>query len=267
MTTATTHLTVPQLETLEVSHPVNCYSSAVASADTSNSATMMGAVAHMADEASAHPPSAHPPSAHPTADAITADATTMDATTMGTAQVWAAEVAQEAMLVNCTTVGLINGSRDSTPRSVIDVYARLLADALAALRSRRPMLIVRLSSDPVRVSRREHQHADSAPSVAASPLGPWSEVTICVAAGKQARDTLERLSHLLQNWKREFGFVLVDLGPISEVPSRVIGGHCDSCFLLLGPESCGSHEWLLQQIAWHARNGSTICGTLVTELE
>lgn len=267
MTTATTHGTAPPSETLELNHPMNCHSSGLASADSSKSETMIGAVVHMADDAAARPLCSHPAVDATTMDATTMDATTAGPTTLDTAQVWAADVAQEAMLASCTTIGLINGCRDSTPRSVIDAYARLMADALAALRSRRPMLIVRLSSHPVRTSRREYLHADSDPSVTASPLGPWSEVTICVAAGTQPRDALESLSYLLQNWKREFGFILVDLGPISEVPSRLIGGHCDSCFLLLGPESCGSHEWLLQQIAWHARSGSTICGTLVTELE
>lgn len=252
MTTATNHATAAPLESLDLNRAVNFHSGGMASADPSNSTTAMGTVVQMADEASARLPCPHP---------------TLDATTVDTAQVWAAEVAQEAVLSNCTTIGLINGSRDSTSRNVVNVYARLLADAFSALRSRRPMLIARLSSHPARNSRREHQHADSAPDVTVSPLGPWSEVTISVSAGKQARDTLESLTYLLPNWKREFGFILVDLGPISEVPSRLIGGHCDSCFLLLGPESCGSHEWLLQQIAWHARSGSTICGTLVTELE
>lgn len=184
-----------------------------------------------------------------------------------TAQAWAADVAQESMLANCTTIGLVSGSRHATPRCVIDGYARLIADAFSVLRPRRPMLIVRLSARPVAASRRDNQQADLAPKVTASPLGPWSEVSISIAAGKRARVTLESLSYLLPDWKAQFGFILVDLGSISEAPSRLIGGHCDSCFVLLGPESCGSHEWLLQQIAWHARSGSTICGTLVTELE
>ena len=187
--------------------------------------------------------------------------------TVDTAQAWAADVAQESTLANCTTIGLISGSRDATPRCVIDGYARLIADALSALRSRRRMLIVRLNGRSSSKTRRDDPHVESIPSVTASPLGPWSEVTICFGTGKQAKEKLEGLAYLLPNWKREFGFVMVDLGPISEVPSSLIGGHCDSCFVVLGPEFCGSHEWLLQQIAWHARSGSTICGTLVTELE
>lgn len=184
-----------------------------------------------------------------------------------TAQAWATDVAQESMLANCTTIGLISGSRHATPRCVIDGYARLIADAFSALKPRRPMLIVRLSAGPVTTSRRDNQQTELTPKVTASPLGPWSEVTISVATSRRARGTLEGLSYLLPDWKAQFGFILVDLGAISEAPSRLIGGHCDNCFVVLGPESCGSHEWLLQQIAWHARSGSTICGTLVTELE
>lgn len=251
MTTTTTHMAAPPLEIQNLNHQPLCQNNALDSADSSNSTTMMVAVEEGADEALASLPCPNP---------------TEDTTAVDTAQAWAADVAQEAMSANCTTIGLISGSRDSTPRSVIEAYARLIANALSDLRSRHPMLIVRLSSHPAPASRRDHQQADSVPSVTASPLGPWSEVTIAVAAGKQARGTLESLSYLLPNWKREFGFILVDLGPIAEVHSRLVGGHCDSCFLVLGPESCGSHEWLLQQIAWHARSGSTICGTLVTEL-
>ncbi len=198
---------------------------------------------------------------------ITAQATLSEDATANTAQAWAADLAQESLLTKCTTIGLISGSRDAAQRCVIDAYARCIADAFSAVRSRHAMLIVRLDDRPLAASRRDNQDADSLPSVAASLLGPWSEVTVAVGAGKQASDRLEKLSNLLPNWKREFGFVLVDLGPIAELPSRLIGRHCDSCFVLLGPEACGSHEWLLQHIAWHARSGSTICGTLVTELE
>lgn len=183
------------------------------------------------------------------------------------AQSWAAELAQESQRTHCTTVGLISGSRTAAPRCVIEGYARLIADALAALRARRPMLIVRLDSTGKLDSRRAAQNAESTPHIAVSPLGPWSEVAIAVPTGKQSLATLERLSYLLPEWKREFGFVLIDLGPIAEAAGRLIGRHCDSSFVLLGPESCGSYEWLLQHIAWHAKSGSTICGTLVTELE
>ncbi len=187
--------------------------------------------------------------------------------TVHAAQSWAAELAHESQLTQCTTIGLISGNRTAAPRCVIEGYARLIADALTALRARRPMLIVRIGNAGKFDSPRASQLTESAPHIAASPLGPWSEVNISVAAGKQMLATLERLSYLLPEWKREFGFVLIDLGPIAEVPSRMIGRHCDSSFVLLGPESCGSYEWLLQHIAWHAESGSTICGTLVTELE
>ncbi|MEO8270682.1 MAG: hypothetical protein ABI557_13245, partial [Aureliella sp.] len=85
--------------------------------------------------------------------------------------------------------------------------------------------------------------------------------------GNRAGWWLEHVPRWMPSWKREFGFLLIDLGPISEVPSRVIGRLCDGCYVLLGPEACGSHEWLLQHIAWHDRSGCTVCGTLITELE
>lgn len=251
MTTATTQDTELQVGSYRHDSP----DSSVGSAATGNSTGLIGTTDGVADKAQ---------TCLSRLDA-TVGSTPVN-TPVDTAKIWAADLAQEAMLAQCTTIGLISGSRDTTSRCVIDAYTRLISDALTALRFRRPMLIVRLDASAA-VSRRNSQPGEMVPSVTASLLGPWSEVTVSVAAGKKGKGTLESLSYLLPKWKREFGFVLVDLGPIAEASSRLIGGHCDSCFVVLGPESCGSHEWLLQHIAWHARSGSTICGTLVTELE
>lgn len=186
---------------------------------------------------------------------------------VATAEFWAAELARESIQTSCTTIGLISGSRYASSRCVIDGYARRIAAAITELRAKRPMLIVRLDVRTDDAPPRSGPSAEAPPATSVSPLGPWSEVTVPVPVGKRAGWWLEHLPHWLPTWKREFGFLLIDLGPIAEVPSRVIGRLCDGCYVLLGPEACGSHEWLLQHVAWHDRSGCTICGTLLTELE
>lgn len=186
---------------------------------------------------------------------------------LDTAESWAAGLAHDSSLAKCTTIGLISGSRSANPRCVVDAYAQRIADARHECRAKLPMLIVRLDVRHSATPPRTGQNSELPPPTALSPLGPWREVTIPVPIGRKAGWWLEHLPHWLPNWKREFGFLLVDLGPISEVPSRVIGRLCDGCYLMLGPEACGSHEWLLQHIAWHDHSGCTICGTLITGME
>lgn len=188
-------------------------------------------------------------------------------TKLDTAEIWAAGLAHDSLLSQCTTIGLISGSRSANPRCVIDAYARRIADARRECRAKRPMLIVRLDVRHSVTPPRTGQNSELPPPTATSPLGPWCEVTVPVPIGRKAGWWLEHLPQWLPNWKREFGFLLVDLGPISEVPSRVIGRLCDGCYLMLGPEACGSHEWLLQHIAWHDHSGCTVCGTLITEMK
>ncbi len=186
---------------------------------------------------------------------------------LDTAEYWADCLAHDSLLAKCTTIGLIGGSRFSSPRCVVDAYARLIADSRHACKAKRPMLIVRLDVRSTDAPPRTGPNSELPPATSVSSLGPWSEVTVPVPIGKKAGWWLEHVPHWLPSWKREFGFLLIDLGPIAEVPSRVIGRLCDGCYVLLGPEACGSHEWLLQHIAWHDSSGCTICGTLITEME
>ena len=60
--------------------------------------------------------------------------------------------------------------------------------------------------------------------------------------------------------------IVVDLGPVSSRNGRVIGRLCDGVYVLLGPTHCASQEWITQQLAWHDRDGSVVCGTLVANL-
>ncbi len=184
-----------------------------------------------------------------------------------TAESWAAGLARDASTAKCMMIGLVSGSRSANPRCVIDAYARLIANARREFRLKPPMLIVRMDVRHADTPPRSGQDAEMPPTTSLSPLGPWSEVTVPIPVGKKAGWWLEHLPRWLPAWKRDFGLLLLDLGPISEVPSRVIGRLCDGCYVLLGPEACGSPEWLLQHIAWHHHSGCTICGTLITQME
>ncbi len=179
---------------------------------------------------------------------------------------WAQQIVRESLDAKCTSIGLCNGSRHANDRRAIDALARLLCDELAMSRPNHKMLILRLDV----VSQRQAiadtvEQMEKAPLPTVSPLGPWSELTVQVPISNRAGWALEHLPHWLPEWKRMFQLLLVDLGPMSEVPSRIIGRLCDGCYVLLGPGTCASPEWILQHTAWHDRSGSAICGTLLVK--
>ncbi len=176
---------------------------------------------------------------------------------------WVQQIVEQSMPASCTTIGLTNGSREGCDRRAIDALARRFQEEFAAAGRHRKLLILRLNVFAGREESLDAEQTLATPAPVASPLGAWSEVTVSVPIGRRAGAALENLPHWLPVWKREANLVIVDLGPMSEVPSRVIGRLCDSCFVLLGPGTAASREWILQHIAWHDRSGSAICGTLL----
>jgi hypothetical protein len=56
--------------------------------------------------------------------------------------------------------------------------------------------------------------------------------------------------------------ILIDLGPINLIPSRTIGRLCDTNYILLGPNTSASAQWILQYVDYHTYCGSHIAGTL-----
>jgi len=181
-----------------------------------------------------------------------------------TATVWATGIVKECSPKTCTTIGFINGSRFPCDRRVVDALAGMLDQARGQRKPALPMLLIRLQIEPGASLERPPEQPDQAPPLQPSPLGSWSEVSIPVPIGRRAGWALEELPHWMFNWKRQHALVLIDLGPISEVPSRILGRLCTGCYILLGPESCASRDWILQHVAWHEQSGSAICGTLVT---
>jgi hypothetical protein len=193
---------------------------------------------------------------------------------------WSRSMVREARSNRCLTVGLISGSRQRNDRRAIDRLPQVLVNQLRDAELDPRLLLVRLDvfvvsrlsansrvelSGPTLESRYSHGE-QSEPELNESPLGRWLQVDVPMPVGETASWTLQRLPRWLAKWKEEFSVILLDLGPICLVPSRIIGRLCHKNFVLLGPDPCGSHEWILRHVAWHHESGSNICGTLVTSI-
>lgn len=180
---------------------------------------------------------------------------------------WADSIVQDCSPHTCTTVGLLSGSRFASDRRVIDALTRVVDEARGLRRLALPMLLVRLDVVVGAPLERAPEQSEAAPVPQPSPLGQWSEVTVPVPVGTRASWSLEQLPRWLYAWKRQFRVAIIELGPMHQVPSRVIGRLCDANYILLGPSTCGSRDWILQHAAWHEQSGSTICGCLLTTLD
>ena len=177
---------------------------------------------------------------------------------------WAAQIVRESIPAKCTSIGLTCGSREPNSRRVIDTLARELSQQALAIRRDNRLLLLRLHVFQSMSLERQDDQPQGAPRATASPLGDWSEVAIPMPVGKRASWSLQNLPRWLPAWKSEFRFVMIDLGPMHLVPSRTIGRLCDRCYVVLGPDACASHAWILEHVAWHDRSGSPICGTILT---
>ncbi|MGN6545319.1 MAG: hypothetical protein ACTHK7_09750, partial [Aureliella sp.] len=51
--------------------------------------------------------------------------------------------------------------------------------------------------------------------------------------------------------------------PIDQPVCRALGRYCDSCLLLLGPETCASPTWLKRHIDHLAQCDAQLCGSMV----
>lgn len=163
------------------------------------------------------------------------------------------------------SVGLMSGSRQPVDRRVVDRLIHEATDSALANDPASRVLAIRLDVFESRNLDRGIDQAPGIPVAQRSPLGNWSEVAVPMPVGMRASWSLEQIPQWLPEWKKAFSLILIDLGPINLVPSRAIGRLCESCYVLLGPDSCASHEWIMKHIAWHHQSGSVICGTVVTE--
>ena len=163
------------------------------------------------------------------------------------------------------TVGLIAGGRLPNERGALDRLAQagLKLESCAGL-------LIRLSLSDESTSRRQLRTARAVaqmPITIPSPLGSWREVSIPMQQNNHALRNLEQLPRWLAAWKRDFARILIDLGPLDQPVCRAIGRYCDSCLLLLGPESCASPTWLRRHIDHLTQCDVTLSGSIVVSTE
>lgn len=173
---------------------------------------------------------------------------------------WGGEVAAAAQMATTYSIGLMSGSRFPNDRRLIDRLVKSAAQELCESTGASTLLL-RLDSSAVDTSPAMSRTAP--PTAVKSPLGPWNEIALPMPESKSAPRALEQIPHWLPQWKLRHRLVVIDLGPMHLAPSRVIGRLCDTSYLLLGPSTCASHDWIMQQIDFHSRSGTVIAGSIV----
>lgn len=177
---------------------------------------------------------------------------------------WADQIANIAIQTNNLSVGLVSGNRFGNDPRVIFRIVRSLQGAVHQLKPNSSCLLcrldVRVSSAVRRLSWSREEAAE--PKVERSALGNWHFVEVPIVVGNVATPSLQLVPRLLPKWKLNYNLVLIDLGPLHLVPSRIVGRLCDCNFVLLGPTSCASSQWINQFVSHHADCGSHITGTI-----
>ena len=174
---------------------------------------------------------------------------------------WGGAVAAAAQNATTYSIGLTSGSRFANDRRSVE---RLVRCASAELMNATGASTLLLRLDPMAPMGPAPTTKTSAPVATKSPLGPWYELNLPVPEKNSTAWALEHIPHWLPQWKLRHRLVAVDLGPMHLAPSRIIGRLCDTCYVLLGPATCASHDWIMQQIDFHSRAGSVIAGSIVT---
>jgi len=173
---------------------------------------------------------------------------------------WGGVVAAAAQNATTYSIGLTSGSRFANDRRSIERLVRCAATELMDA-SGASTLLLRL--DPMAPVGVAPTTRTAAPVATKSPLGPWYELSLPMPDKSSAPWALEHIPHWLPQWKLRHRLVAIDLGPMHLTPSRIIGRLCDSCYVLLGPTTCASHDWIMQHIDFHSRAGSVIAGSIV----
>ena len=172
---------------------------------------------------------------------------------------WGGEVAAAAYSASTYSIGLLSGSRFPNDRRLIECLVKSATQELGQLTGASTLLL-RLDNA---VDESSPTAGRTAPVATKSPLGAWYEISLPMPHSKSAPWSLEQIPHWLPQWKLRHRLVAIDLGPMHLTPSRIIGRLCDACYLVLGPSTCASHDWIMQQIDFHSRSGTVIAGSLV----
>ena len=174
---------------------------------------------------------------------------------------WGGAVAAAAQNATTYSIGLTSGSRFANDRRAVERLARSAATELMNATGASTLL---LRLDPNAADSGAPTTRIAAPTATKSPLGPWYEISLPMPEKSSAPWALEHIPHWLPQWKLRHRLVAIDLGPMHLTPSRMIGRLCDVCYVMLGPNTCASHDWIMQQIDFHSRSGSTIAGSIIS---
>jgi hypothetical protein len=178
---------------------------------------------------------------------------------------WSDELVRQTSGSACLTIGLISGHREPNDARCVYILAGQLAQRLSTRHGDSDLLVCRLEIDcPVLARFRTVSDEPLEPEIEKSALGNWHEVEVPMTLGQSAPWALKALPRWLPKWKLRYKMILIDLGPINLIPSRTIGRLCDANYLLLGPNSSASAQWILQYVDYHTYCGSHIAGTLVS---
>lgn len=174
------------------------------------------------------------------------------------------QLAQQASEAQCLTIGLVNGHRDGNDVRCLHRLAGQLSAELAKAHCPSSLLVCHLNIEHPFWGKLGFLEEDyEEPQIAKSPLGDWYAIDVPITLGRSAPWMLQQLPRWLPNWKQRFRLILMNLGPIHLVTSRTIGRLCDANYMLLGPNSSASADWLLQYMDYHGYCGSNIVGTIV----
>jgi hypothetical protein len=164
----------------------------------------------------------------------------------------------------CTTIGLTSGNRYPNDARVIYRLAKSLSEALLEGRQESNLLLCRLDVKSIAWGLfRSSENTDVEARIEKSALGSWDHVEIPIVVGNVAPKSLQQFPRLLPKWKLRYSTIIVDLGPIHQIPSRTIGRLCDANFVVIGPNSCASAQWISEQVDYHLDCGADISGTIV----
>jgi hypothetical protein len=158
---------------------------------------------------------------------------------------------------------LASGSPAPIERRVFEAIVSQAANALETASRSKRMLVIRLNLFRSAQLGRAADQPATIPVAMRSPLGSWASVEIPMPVGPRASWSLLQMPSWIPIWKAEYDVILIDLGPVNLVPSRVLGRFCKSNFMVIGPARCASAEWIQMHVDWHAQAGSTIQGSLL----
>ncbi len=175
---------------------------------------------------------------------------------------WISELFKSQSEEACKTLGIISGSRHNSDTNCVTNIARQACTCAAEHGDNRALLVhldVFLSKETDRLL----DQPAGLPPTTRSPLGNWRDVTIPMPVGFEASWSLLQMPRWLSQWRKQFGVVLIDIGPCNLVPARAIGRLCSSNVVLIGPGATASTEWLSSHLRHLKDCRVTVSGSIL----